>query len=241
MADCESVCREGGQGAKAGLHSPFTDLHPALSEANHRICNNLSLLASSVSIRAAHLARQDELIESHDVATMLYEVSARIATVGQLHRLLSKSPEKSEIDLRESLRELCETLISALSGPEGTELIWAASGECIVTSAHVLPLCLIVTEVVTNSLKYAHPTGVAGKLMVGCHRDADESLFVEVADDGIGLPDGFDIAVDGGIGAKTIRLLARQIGADIEFDSSGIGVEFALRLPQSELGYSLRV
>jgi len=77
--------------------------------------------------------------------------------------------------------------------------------------------------------------------MVGCHRDADESLFVEVADDGIGLPDGFDIAVDGGIGAKTIRLLARQIGADIEFDSSGIGVEFALRLPQSELGYSLRV
>jgi two-component sensor histidine kinase len=233
MADCDSAYRDDGRGARAGQHSAFTHLHPALSEANHRICNNLSLLASSVSIRAAHLSRRDEWVDSHDVATILYEISARIATVGQLHRLLSKTPENSCLDLKESLRELCETLLSALSTPERTQLIWAGSGECIVTSEHVLPICLIVTEVVTNSLKYAHPTGVAGKLMVGCHRDADGSLLVEVADDGIGMPESFDLEVDGGIGSKTIRLLAGQIGAEIAFDTSAIGVEFELRLPRA--------
>jgi len=236
MADGDAVCLSDRARPEAGKRSAFVDLHPALSEANHRICNNLSLLASSVSIRAAHFSRAEGAIDAQEVAAILYEVSARIATVGQLHRLLARRPESHRLDLKETLRELCETLISALSSRERMELIWAASGECSVCSEHVLPICLIVTEVVTNSLKYAHPTGVDGKLMVGCHRDADGSLLVEVVDDGIGLPDGFDMATDGGIGAKTIRLLARQIGAQIALESESIGTEFRLQLPSENEG-----
>jgi two-component sensor histidine kinase len=236
MADRNAVCLSDRTWPEAGRRSAFVDLHPALSEANHRICNNLSLLASSVSIRAAHFSRAEGAIAAHEVAAILYEVSARIATVGQLHRLLARRPESHSLDLKETLRELCETLVSALSSRERMELIWAASGECSVRSDHVLPICLIVTEVVTNSLKYAHPTGVDGKLMVGCHKDADGSLLVEVTDDGIGLPDGFDMATDGGIGAKTIRLLARQVGAEIAFTSESIGTEFTLRLPGEDEG-----
>jgi two-component sensor histidine kinase len=231
MADSDTVCLNDSARADAGQRSAFVDLHPALSEANHRICNNLSLLASSVSMRAAHFAREVDALDPQEVAAILYEVSARIATVGQLHRLLARSPESDRLDLKETLHELCETLVSALSSPERTDLIWAASGECTVCSAHVLPICLIVTEVVTNSLKYAHPTGVDGKLMVACHRDIEGSLVVEVMDDGVGLPEQFDMATHGGIGARTIFLLSRQVGAEISLESPSIGTEFTLRLP----------
>jgi len=231
MADCDSINVDERPRVRAGPSSAFVDLHPALSEANHRISNNLALLASSISMRASRIARHPHEMDGDEVAALLYETSARIVTVGQLHRLLSKHPQAARLDLKKSLRELCETLVSTLSGPERTELIWTATGECGVATAHALPICLIVTETVTNSLKYAHPSGVKGLLLVGCYREPDGSLVVEVADDGVGLPEGFDLKADGGIGSRTVHLLAQQIGAEVRFASPPIGLSFRLRLP----------
>lgn len=231
MADCGAIYQDDRRLARAGQRSAFVDLHPALSEAHHRISNNLALLASSISIRAARIAKQSRDMDGDEVAALLYEIGARIVAVGQLHRQLARRPEAVTLDLKVALRELCETLIAALSAPERMEFTWTTSGKCEVSSAHVLPICLIVTEVVTNSLKYAHPTGVKGKLLVDCRREGETALVIEVADDGVGLPDGFDLAADGGIGSRTIRLLAQQIGAEIDFESNSIGLAFRLRLP----------
>jgi two-component sensor histidine kinase len=100
-----------------------------------------------------------------------------------------------------------------------------------VGTEKVLPLCLIVTEVVTNSLKYSHPAGVPGKLVLGCRNGSDGSLLIEVGDDGIGLPEGFEFADHGGIGSRTIRVLAKQLGAEVSLESRPIGSWFKLRLP----------
>ena len=113
----------------------------------------------------------------------------------------------------------------------GTALGQFGDGECIATSGQVVPLCLIVTELVTNALKYAHPAGVHGTIAVGCRKQADGTLVVEVADDGVGLPEDFDMAADGGLGARTIRVLARQLDAQFDFRSGPIGLRFFLRVP----------
>jgi two-component sensor histidine kinase len=204
-----------------------------LSESNHRIGNNLALLSSAISIRANELTRRQRNLSGEEVALILGEVSARISTVAWLHRFLSKTPEGESIDLNGHLYELCETLISALSEPKRTTLMRIGDDECIVATGEAVPLCLIVTEVVTNALKYAHPAGVPGRIAVGCRRRTDGALVVEVADDGVGLPEGFDFASDGGIGVRTIRVLARQLEADYDFESNGIGLRFTLRLPSS--------
>lgn len=202
-----------------------------LREANHRISNNLSLLASTIALRSAEIARRGEDLSSEQAVLLLDEIISRIVTVGDLHRMLSTMPEADQLDLAESLRELCETLIAALSAPGKFELIWRGHGRCMVPTDKVLPLCLTVTEIVTNSLKYAHPSGTPGKITVACRMDWDGSLLLEIADDGVGLPEGFDLLRDGGLGTRTMRLLARNLDAELTLESRAIGVRSTLRLP----------
>jgi two-component sensor histidine kinase len=217
------------------LEPAFSDeLDFSIAESNHRISNNLALLASAVSLRANEVAGRARSLSGHEVSLILGEVSARISTVAWLHRFLSKAPADEAIDLNGHLYELCETLISALTEPKQVILVRTGERECPVATGQVIPLCLIITEVVTNALKYAHPAGVAGRIAVGCRTDDAGALVLEVADDGVGLPEGFDSGTEGGTGMRTIKALARQLGARFEFESRPIGLRFVLRVPRGE-------
>jgi len=165
------------------------------------------------------------------VAATLHEITARIAIVGHMHHLLSTRPGASQAGFGAHLRELCRLFISALAAPDHWELIETSTADCPVNAEHFLPLSLIVTEVVTNALKYAHPAGVPGKLTIGCRREPPGTVVIEVSDDGVGFPEGFEFAAGGGIGSRTIHVLAQQIDAEIAFDSRPTGLHFELRLP----------
>ena len=230
MKDQRIIYADEEFGARAWIPAA-AEVDFALSESNHRIANNLTLLASAISIRAAEIANRDRDLDCGEVSLILGEVSARISTVAWLHRFLSKEPDADRIDLNGHLYELCETLLSALSDPRRMKLVRTGDSRCLVETGKIVPLGLLVTEVVTNSLKYAHPTGVRGTISVGCRQAADASLMVEVADDGVGLPQGFDPRIDGGTGMKTVRALAKQLGGRIDFASRPIGTQFRLVLP----------
>ena len=95
---------------------------------------------------------------------------------------------------------------------------------------NIVPIALIVSEMVTNAVKYAHPAGVAGRIDVGCQRDGN-SIIVEVADDGVGLPENFDVLEGGELGFRIVRALAGQLDARPIFDSDTLGLRFLLLLP----------
>ena len=210
---------------------PFTEPSASLLEINHRISNNLALLASTVSMRAASFSRRQEPIDGHEVAAALHEMTARIAIVGHMHRLLSARPGSDHAEFGAHLRELCRLFISALAPPGQWQLIETDTLDCPVSADHFLPLSLIVTEVVTNALKYAHPARAPGRLTIGCRRVGSGTIVIEVSDDGVGFPEGFEFAAGGGIGSRTIHVLAQQIDAEISFDSRPTGLHFTLQLP----------
>jgi two-component sensor histidine kinase len=81
-----------------------------------------------------------------------------------------------------------------------------------------------------NAIKFAHPTGVTGHLLVGCNRREDMTV-IEVVDDGVGLPERFDPTVDGQFGLQLLRSLASQLKARLEFDNTGLGLSVRLSLP----------
>lgn len=212
----------------------FDDAQGALAEINHRISNNLALLASTVSMRAASFSRRKGAIEAREASAALHEITARIAIVGHMHHLLSARPGADQAQFGPHLRELCRLFISAAAETGEWELVERDLADCPVNADAFLPLSLIVTEVVTNAIKYAHPAGVPGKLIVGCRCDVDGATIIEIADDGVGFPEGFEFAAGGGIGSRTIHVLAQQIDAEIAFDSRPTGLRFVLRLPAAD-------
>ncbi|MBO9561062.1 MAG: sensor histidine kinase [Caulobacter sp.] len=206
-----------------------------LSEAQHRIANNLALIAGYTRLQATRLHKAGKPLSAREACIVLEEVAARIETVGELHRLLSAAPSEgagvneSGVDLGRFLGKLCASLRDTLSFAGETSIVHRDGGGCLVRPDQATPVALIVSELVTNALKYAHPAGVAGRVLVSC-RPAGEGLVVEVADDGVGLSEEFDPSTEGGLGFRVVRGLARQLGADLVYESSGLGLTVRLTL-----------
>lgn len=204
-----------------------------LSEAQHRIANNLALIAGYTRLQATRLHKAGRPLSAREACIALEEVATRIETVGELHRLLSDTPHRGEggggVDLGRFLAKLCASLMETLSFAGDTAITHRDQGGCVVRPDQATPVALIVSELVTNALKYAHPTGVAGRILVSC-RSTGGGLVVEVADDGVGLSEDFDPTADGGLGFRVVRGLARQLGADLVYESAGLGLTVRLTL-----------
>jgi two-component sensor histidine kinase len=209
---------------------PHDDPELLLAESNHRIANSLALIAAAVRMRANDVVRTPRAISAEDMARELGEIAARIQAVGTLHRLLSEAPRDGEVNLSAYLREICA---GAVSSPETrAQLVLKGVDEvCLVPAQDALHLALIVQELVTNAIKYAHPSGVPGRIEVSCGRDGTGTLHVVVADDGVGLPDGFDLRLDGDHGLRVARAMADQLGAKFEFESTPLGLACMIRVP----------
>ena len=59
-------------------------------------------------------------------------------------------------------------------------------------------------------------------------------IAIEVGDDGVGLPDDIDPLQSQSLGFRTIRVLARQLGASISFNNHGLGLSCVLHIPYAE-------
>ena len=204
-----------------------------LAEANHRVANSLALLGGLVRMQARAVGKADKPPTGSEIRLMFDGIAARIATIGQLHRMLAQMPTEGAIPLGEHLRQVCNALVTAFSSEQQPVYIAHSGAECLVLVRHVQPITLIICEILTNAMKYAHPAGVPVHMAVVCDSRQDGTLFVSVSDDGIGLPEGFDIATGGGLGFQVIRALASEIGAHLEVRSDNLGVTFELFVPSA--------
>ena len=205
-----------------------------LREAHHRIANNLALIAGFVRLQSSQVAKAKRDLSAADACMMLEEMGARIETVGRLHHLLAGRRDSGLIDLGEYLNATCGILSQSVCLNRPVELSCDARS-CTIEPERAGLIGLIVTELVTNAIKYAHPAGAAGRIDVSCRRPGAGDLILTVSDDGVGLPEGFNPAKDGGLGMRVIRSLAEQMGAALDFRSSPLGLSVTVMAPAKDV------
>ncbi len=202
----------------------------SVAEANHRIANNLMLVASLLRTHARSVSSQPHTFTGEEVRLLLEEVGGRIESIGRLHGLLAHGDGNAAIDVATYVRDISEATVSSIASSRAAYLSHTSTQACFLLPKQALQLGLIVGELVTNAVKYAHPTGVTGRIAVGCRR-AKGAIVVEVADDGVGLPEGFDPATSGGLGFRLVRSLVEQLGAKLVYESTGTGLSVRLYVP----------
>ena len=100
-----------------------------------------------------------------------------------------------------------------------------------VTSDKAIPLALLVNELVTNAFKYAYPGG-AGEVTVTLKVLTATLIRLEIADQGIGLPEGFALGGrSGSLGMRLVATLTRQLDADLKIASASPGTCFSISTP----------
>src|SRR5690242_18906343 len=86
-------------------------------------------------------------------------------------------------------------------------IVYRLGEKCLVSMEKSQTIALVVNEIVMNAIKHAHPTDLPTNISIGCARYAKGRMSIEVADDGVGLPEDFDQKKGGGVGFKLIRAL----------------------------------
>ncbi|HEV7371296.1 PAS domain S-box protein [Arenibaculum sp.] len=196
-----------------------------LHEVHHRVKNNLQVISAMVSLEA----RQ---IENEAARTRMNMIGQRVYAMGQVHEQLYASGDVARINLADYVEELARGLSRMYSGlPVGLEVEAEGRGWfCDLETA--IPLGLILNELITNAFKHAFPADRDGRVRVRLRRLGDDgAVRLTVEDDGIGTGEDGDAGAKG-IGMTLIRVLARQIDAEIRFEA-GEGTSVVVDLPAS--------
>ena len=146
-------------------------------EMNHRIKNNLSLVAAMLALQARRFS--DEAVRFE-----LSNAVSRIHNLALVHdRLQLFSSNVREVDAACHFRDLGEMLRSLL--PPGVTLVTNCSGS--IPGDSLESLTLITNELVTNAAKYAFSGRGNGTVEIG-YREEGAAWRLWVSDDGTGLP-----------------------------------------------------
>ena len=205
------------------------DTDALIREADHRIANSLSALAGLVRMQSAEIARRSAPLTAVEASLLLSEYGGRVDALGRLHRLLSQA-RSHEVDAGMHLREVAGAMAAAMPGVVLKPLAWESG--CHIREDQAQPLALIISEIITNSAKHAHPAGLPVVIQIACRRLHDGLLAISVADDGVGLPEEFDVTRGGNLGWRVIRALARQLEAELKIDSGPLGLSVTVLLPR---------
>lgn len=191
-----------------------------LQEVRHRVANGLQIVAAVL----LQSAGRTKLAETRSSLTAAHN---RVMAVASLEKQLSTSEGgKQIVDLQTYFERLCDTMAAAMiSDDQRVELVVTAPSS--VSSRVSVSLGFIVTELVTNALKYAFPDDRVGRIEVA-YEAKGPNWTLTVRDDGVGMPSA-PASIGTGLGTNIIKALAGQLQATINavprLDGTSISVE----------------
>lgn len=193
-----------------------------LREVYHRVKNNLQVVDSIAALQARKLSDPDAI-------AALKGLRARIHALGLVHQQLMGSSDLRTFDIAPFLTELSKNLLSS-SGKDNVAIeVRAAS--CPVTLDFAISVGLIVTELVTNSLKHAF--GESGGLIdVLLESRANEDMALVVADNGRGWSEDSSAK---GLGTTLLQGFVSQLNAKL-IVTSDEGTRTEIRIPSGSVG-----
>ena len=93
-----------------------------------------------------------------------------------------------------------------------------------------VPCGLLLNELITNAIKHAFPQDRHGKITITLKKTKDENLNLTVHDNGIGLPEGIDIADTKTLGLQLVNILTIQLEGILKIQKKE-GTLFTIRFP----------
>ena len=188
-----------------------------LREVHHRVKNNLQLTLSLIRLQKNSCASDLHYIQ---------DLEARISAISMVHEMLFSSGDFVDIDIAAYCSRLLDVLRELYS--VGDRVSVEMHCEAIrSTLEKAVPFGLLLSELVTNAFKYGVKNG--GRLDISLHTEAGNAVLC-VADDGPGLPPGFDAETSPGLGFQVVKALSVHLNGEASWTNAG-GVRFIGRFP----------
>jgi two-component sensor histidine kinase len=195
-----------------------------IREIHHRVKNNLQTIAALLRLQGRRL-RTGEAQEA------IEESERRIRSIAIVHETLSRD-SRDVVPFDEIVRPLVRVVEETVSTPDLRVEIGVQGDAGEVRGDVATPLAVVLNELMQNAVDHAFARDGKreGHVSLRLGRGVDE-LMIDVVDDGIGLPAGFDLDESKGLGLSIVQaLVEKELGGSIEMYDDG-GTRVRLRVP----------
>lgn len=189
------------------------------TELNHRVKNNLNIVASLISVKDSTLGETADLSD----------VSSQVRAISHIHERLSKSGGVSRVNIASYLKDILSELFTVYNQ--------AQVQPDIVTHDLTLPtrvatdLGLIITELATNAVKHGFQSERKPRFWVYLEKEPGEDEC-ELVVGNTGKPFPPDVQLDGSasLGLQLVSAWVRKMGGRISLQREPYPV-FTIRFP----------
>jgi two-component sensor histidine kinase len=186
-----------------------------LAEMNHRVANSLALVAGLLRLQANNSGNPE-------VKEALEETQARISAIAGMHRSLYTTDDVRNVEMQPYLNALVKD-ITATAAKGSSTSITIDVDRILLPADKAVSAGMIVTELVTNALKYAYSESQPGEIRVLFKQSDETSARLAVEDDGVGVNAAQPSAASTGLGRKIVKTMADTIGSGIRYPETDRG------------------
>jgi PAS domain S-box-containing protein len=201
-----------------------------LKEIHHRVKNNMQIISSLLNIQTRYLDDEESI-------NVLKESQNRVKSMAMIHEKLYGSSDFNKIYFDDYIESLVWDLFYSYSIEKGTINPILEIDDVKLNIETSIPCGLIITELVSNSLKYAFPNQLKGELKVSL-KNKDDHYKLIISDNGIGFPKNIDFKNTKSLGLELVNNLVEQIDGNIQLENSK-GTKFKITF--KELEYKERI
>ena len=186
-----------------------------LGEVNHRVANSLAMVAALVGLQA-------NAVKNEEARSALAETQVRIQAIAGVHRHLYSTDDVRSVQIGEYLQNLAAELEASMQATGNDSRIQVTAESIALPTEKAASVGVIVTELVTNAIKYAYAERSRGDVRILMARGDGETINLAVEDDGIGW-DGTGAPQGTGLGSRIVKAMAHGLGASVAYSASGTG------------------
>jgi two-component sensor histidine kinase len=199
------------------IRSALKEKEVLLQEVHHRVKNNLQVISSMLNL-------QRRFVADPGLIQVLEESQNRIATMSFIHESLYRATDFSSIGFSEYLQRLAGNLMTSYARRDCRIELKTDLAPVFLKLDQAIPCGLIVNELLSNAMKYAFVGRSEGvvTLRVG---STGGRVDIEVRDDGVGLPPGFDAKSSDSLGMYLVQALTEQLDGELKI-GEGPGSSF---------------
>lgn len=191
-----------------------------LAEVHHRVKNNLAIISGLLELQSLNS-------ENPKLTGELRVSQSRIQSIAMVHEKLYQSESFSDILLSQYVDELLD-FISETHEQDGQSIeVHKDIDPVTLPMIQAIPCGLILNELITNAYKHAFMDRDEGNIYLTLSAGPNDFVTLEVEDDGVGLPDDFNIYSSTSMGMTLISTLVKQINGSLDL-STGKGACFEI-------------
>jgi two-component sensor histidine kinase len=183
------------------LNDLVTEKQWLIKEIHHRVKNNLQIVT-------ALLQRQSSFIKNKVALSIIKDSEHRMQSIALIHQRLYQTDDMVFIDIHTYIDDLVGHFRDSY-GLEGNIQFRMELVPLKLSVTKAVPIGLLLNESITNAIKYAYPS-VSGTIFISLNTEGSRHNL-SIIDNGIGLPEGWELAKVNSMGMNLIKGLSRQL------------------------------